>query len=483
MAGDRSLFRLLLHVLLVRPLVHLFFGLNVRGRENLPDRGPFILAANHNSHLDILLLFAALPLREQCRTHAVAAKECFAHNSLIFAIVNFLFRPVWVERESRTGDPMREMRERLAAGENVVIFPEGTRGEAGKIGRFHIGAGRLVADQEGVPFLPVFLLGPESAMPRRASLPLPLGKQLTIGPPLVPDGEADEITRALRESVQALARSETAARHRRREERRRPLVVAVLGIDGSGKSTLSRALTRDVAPDERTCLIGDRLELLTGGVPRAAQPFAKERIRRWLSARAKKAKSLARYRIPKLTELMLRNALLGEAKRWYGPDLIVMDGSPLLNITAWSALYRPGELDADLCARGMALLSGRRTSRRDRAALFREYPVLRTIKSLGLARLALPDAVFFVDVGVSVALERIQSRGEHLQLHETEEKLVRLREAYHLVVSTVKEHFGRPAFVLDGARDAESVAAEARRLLAQVRAEGGERTATEVIDE
>ena len=48
----RRLFALLLHLLVLKPLLHLVFGLNVRGRENLPARGPCILAANHNSHLD-----------------------------------------------------------------------------------------------------------------------------------------------------------------------------------------------------------------------------------------------------------------------------------------------------------------------------------------------------------------------------------------------------------------------------------------------
>ena len=68
MARPSSWHRLLLHAAVVRPLVHLVFGLNVRGRENLPAAGPFLVAANHNSHLDILVLFSALPLREVCRT-------------------------------------------------------------------------------------------------------------------------------------------------------------------------------------------------------------------------------------------------------------------------------------------------------------------------------------------------------------------------------------------------------------------------------
>jgi len=464
-----SFFRLLLHVLVVRPLVQLLFGLSVRGRENLSAHGPFLLAANHNSHLDILVLFSALPLREVCRTHAVAAKEYFARNALVFATVDFLFRPIWIDREAHTGDPLREMGECLDAGENVLIFPEGTRGEAGRIGCFHTGVGRLVASRPDVPLLPAFLLGPERAMPRRTAWPVPLWQHVTIGPPQTVTGGADDITRALRESVEALARSETAARHRRREERQHAFVVAVLGIDGSGKSTLSRSLVRGARLGTRTCLIGDRLELFADGIPRAAQPLAKERVRRWLGARAKDAKSLARYRIPKLVELLLRDALLGEAKRWYGPDAIVMDGSPLLNMTAWSVLYRPGELDADLCGRGMSLLTGQHLRRCERMELYREFPVLRPLARLGLTRLSLPDAVVFVDLEPAMAIERIAARGERQQVHETAAKLARLREAYLLVVSVVRERFGVPAHVLDGSRPAVEVAAEAGRVLEETR--------------
>ena len=59
---------------------------------------------------------------------------------------------------------------------------------------------------------------------------------------------------------------------------------------------------------------------------------------------AKNAKSLKQYKIPKLTELLLRNVLLNEVKRWYHPDYVVMDGSPLLNLTSWAILYKKSYL-------------------------------------------------------------------------------------------------------------------------------------------
>ena len=464
------LFALVLHLLVLRPLLHLVFGLNVRGRENLPIRGPCILAANHNSHLDILTIYAALPIRLIATTHIVAAYDYFARRHLLFAAVNFLFRPVWVDRESGGGDTKQRMSAILDAGESIIIFPEGTRGEAGQLVRFRSGVGKLATDHPGVPLLPVFLRGPERALPRKASLPVPVWQQVSIGPPQCLAGGIRDITEALRESILALERSEIASRHKRRTERHTAFVVAVLGIDGSGKSTLSRRLASDLSSTECTCLIGDSLELFKGNTPRTAQPLLKEKLRRWISAQAKDAKSLAQYKIPKLTELLLRDALLGEAKRWYSPDLIFMDGSPLLNMTAWSILYRPELMNTDFCARAMAILAGMGSAA---DPLYREFPELRMMKRLGLTRLALPDAVIFIDTPAAVSMARIKSRGEKMQVHETENKLGHLREAYLLVVDAVRESMGLPAIVLDGSRDVDSIAAEARRVVNGVRATAG----------
>jgi 1-acyl-sn-glycerol-3-phosphate acyltransferase len=464
----RRLFALSIHLLVLRPLLHLIFGLNVRGRENLPHHGPCVLAANHNSHLDILMIYAALPVRLIATAHVVAAQDYFARHRLLYAAVNFLFRPVWVDRESGGGATLERMSTYLHAGESIIIFPEGTRGDAGRMCDFHSGVGKLAADHPEVPLVPVFLRGTERALPRKSSLPLPIWQHVSIGPPQRLVGGVRDVTDTLQNSILALEQSEIASRHKRRPERPRAFVVAVLGIDGSGKSTLSHRLALDLSATERTCLIGDSLELFADGAPRDAQPLLKEKLRRWVSAQAKDAKSLARYKIPKLTELLLRDALLGEAKRWYGADLIFMDGSPILNMTAWSILYRPELMDADFCARAMDILTGGGSAR---DPIFGEFPELKMMKRLGLTRLAMPDAVIFLDIPPAVSMARIRTRGEKMQVHETEEKLGRLRAAYHLVVEALRDRMGLPAFVLDGDRDPDSIAAEARDLVAAARTE------------
>jgi hypothetical protein len=186
-----------------------------------------------------------------------------------------------------------------------------------------------------------------------------------------------------------------------------------------------------------------------------------EKLRRWVSTQAKQASSLARYKVPKLAELLLRDRLLAEAQRWYRPRRIFMDGMPLLNLTAWSVLYKEDAFNEETVAKVLRLLSGEsELSRKD--PIFEQFSELGALRKLHLDRMALPDAVIFSDVPAAVCVERIASRGEARQVHETEEKLARLREGYLLLCRVLERDFDMPVLVLDGNRPLETVFAEAK---------------------
>ena len=70
--------RVLIHLLIVRPLLHVLFGVTITGKENLRGLKQFVIAANHNSHLDTLLLYSALPPKALAKTCPVAARDYFA---------------------------------------------------------------------------------------------------------------------------------------------------------------------------------------------------------------------------------------------------------------------------------------------------------------------------------------------------------------------------------------------------------------------
>jgi 1-acyl-sn-glycerol-3-phosphate acyltransferase len=448
-------------LLLFRPVLKVFFGVHVEGREHLEDLRRFILVANHNSHLDVLLLFHILPLRQLHRTHPVAAHEYFSRSRVVRWLVDFLLQPVWIVRGHHGDDPLEGMRERLAEGHSVIIFPEGTRGEAGRMQVFKTGVGRLAAEFPEVPVVPVFLSGPERALPKTRSLLIPVWNHVRVGRPRFYRGTVRGFTHELEAAVRSLAAAVGLPRHRRPSRTRHAPALAVLGIDGSGKSTLARALARHLSSGGRACLVTDDMELFEDGEPAKEADLMAERLRGALGRRSKVAESLKSYRIPKLAELLLRDHVVGELRRWYAPDVIVLDGSPLLNITAWAGLYRKESPNETMCLSLIRVLAGLDDTLGQDDPVYEAFPDLVTLRRLHVTPMRVPDAVLFLDVEPGLSMERIDARGEQRQAHETAERLERLREGYRRVCRAVNEGLEVPTRTLDGRPGAEAVAHDA----------------------
>jgi adenylate kinase family enzyme len=269
-------------------------------------------------------------------------------------------------------------------------------------------------------------------------------------------GTGREAAASLRAAVEDLAQAGERSRHRRRRRAAGSFTLAVLGIDGSGKSTLARALAREISTRTEVCLISDRLERFAGGAPDELQPLLTERVRLWLGRKAKRAKSLAAYKIPKLSEMFLRDRLLEDTQRWYAPGAVVLDGSPLLNLAAWAVLYREENLSRAFAARALGVLSGREHPRRG-DPLLQGFPEMRLLHDLGLTRLRVPDAVIWIDLEPATAVARIDARGERKQVHETEDKLARLRAAYAMVGQVIEHDWKLPYVRLKGEQPPEEL--------------------------
>lgn len=175
---------LLKHVLL-GPLLRLLFRPRPVGLEHVPRSGRAILASNHVSVLDTVLLPLVVPRRQVV---FLGKEELFQR-----WWQGWFFRAVGVLPVRRTGGSASEaaLRSGIDALERealVGIFPEGTRSPDGRLYRGKTGAVRM-ALHTGAPIVPVALVGTRELMPPGRLLPRPGRTEVRFGEPVTPAGE------------------------------------------------------------------------------------------------------------------------------------------------------------------------------------------------------------------------------------------------------------------------------------------------------
>ena len=166
---------------LLRSYFAIAHRLRIIGREKLPAHGPFVLAANHCSHLDALVLGAALIPRHRERAFPIAAGDVFFQSTVTstFSAIMLNALPMW--RKNCGPHALADLRRKLQEEKAVfIIFPEGGRSRTGSMMPFKHGLGMLVA-QTNVPVVPCGLTGTFAALPPHGRLPRPTTIKLIIG--------------------------------------------------------------------------------------------------------------------------------------------------------------------------------------------------------------------------------------------------------------------------------------------------------------
>lgn len=200
----RRLAQILFFALIVRPFLRLFIGLRVRGRENLPRLPqPFVLVANHSSHLDTVALMALFPLRELARIRPCAASDYFERNRVVSFLSHTFIGILPIDRRHirRENHPTKVMSEALAAGQCLILFPEGTRGSGEDVADFKPGIAHLAEERPDVPIVPVHLSNFGRALPKGEFVPIPLFCEVRIGAAEHLRGTREDMLRTLRDAV------------------------------------------------------------------------------------------------------------------------------------------------------------------------------------------------------------------------------------------------------------------------------------------
>ncbi len=166
-----------------------------------------IYFANHQSHFDWVLIWAALPGDLRSVTRPIAAKDYWTSTPLKHWITREIFNAVYVNRQ-RTDDqdPLEPLMEALKNGDSLVIFPEGTRGNKGDPMAFKSGLYHLAEQFPHVQLVPAWIDNVQRVMPKGEVVPVPILCSVTFGAPLQIEPGEDKrtfLTRA-RDAVVAL---------------------------------------------------------------------------------------------------------------------------------------------------------------------------------------------------------------------------------------------------------------------------------------
>ena len=163
-----------------------YFSIKCTGLENLPREQPYIIAANHSSHLDTLAVMTVLG-DESKRLRVLAAKDYWFSTRFKSWFSGQLLKFVPFDRHANFLQGLRISQEVLKQNECLLIYPEGTRSVTGELQPFKPGLG-LLAYETGSPIIPTYINGTYHALPKGRNLPRKSRIRVTFGKPIVPSG-------------------------------------------------------------------------------------------------------------------------------------------------------------------------------------------------------------------------------------------------------------------------------------------------------
>ena len=192
--------------------IRLLTGAQARWFGCPPKAEQRIYFANHQSHADLVLIWAALPKELRGIPRPIAAKDYWTTSPLKRWITTEVCNAIYVDRQKQVGpdgevvDPLEPLIDALAKGDSIILFPEGTRGHQEDPQAFKSGLYNLAQRFPDVVLVPSWIHNVQRVMPKGEVVPVPVLCSVTFGAPIrVEAGESrtDFLVRA-RDAVMAL---------------------------------------------------------------------------------------------------------------------------------------------------------------------------------------------------------------------------------------------------------------------------------------
>jgi 1-acyl-sn-glycerol-3-phosphate acyltransferase len=215
-------------------LVRVLTGAQARWYGCPPKAEQRIYFANHQSHADLVMIWAALPEELRSITRPIAAKDYWTKTPFKQWITTAVFNAIYVDRGKAPGqfpaasaltaqeaaedgapnpesepdstDPLQPLVDALAAGDSLIIFPEGTRGNTEEPQPFKAGLYNLALQFPHAVLVPAWIDNIQRVMPKGEVVPVPILCSVTFGSPirLEPEEERRHFLDRARQAVIAL---------------------------------------------------------------------------------------------------------------------------------------------------------------------------------------------------------------------------------------------------------------------------------------
>jgi len=185
----------LFFIFIVRPIVLIISGVSLKGKENLPTKGPAILVANHNSHLDTMVIMSLFSLKTLEKVRPIGAEDYFCNKPYKKWLSKNLIDLIALKRRpsKAEGHPFGEIYKALDNEEIVLLFPEGSRGDPEVMKPFKTGIAHIAKDYPAVPVIPLSIYGAGKVLPKGEALFVPFVIDVNVGKAVFFHGEEKQV--------------------------------------------------------------------------------------------------------------------------------------------------------------------------------------------------------------------------------------------------------------------------------------------------
>jgi len=163
-------------------LCKIYFRLEVNGADNIPEKGGVLVASNHSSFLDPVIVGVGISRQ----TYYLTKQNLF--EIPIFGLLIRALHTIPVKREQVSISTFKELIKSLNAKKAIILFPEGTRSIDGKLGQGKMGVSMLALKAD-VPIVPAYIDGATKAFPKDGKWIYPKKIRVIFGKPIIPNSE------------------------------------------------------------------------------------------------------------------------------------------------------------------------------------------------------------------------------------------------------------------------------------------------------